>query len=114
VPVRIEGAAKITVFSVAAAILLTRSTIFPPRLIDRCEIKSSAKETAPVVVVGVLSADVLIKNKIPMHADPQIPLQLRRLTIRVENVLKGAPIPNKISVYYFTWAGGFDGPAPLG
>jgi hypothetical protein len=34
--------------------------------------------------------------------------------VRVENVLKGAPIPQTIGVYYFTFAGGFDGNRPLG
>jgi hypothetical protein len=36
------------------------------------------------------------------------------LTLRVENVLKGAPTPEIIEVYYFIFAGGFDGPPPLG
>jgi hypothetical protein len=49
-----------------------------------------------------------------MHTDPDYPLQLRRVTVRVENVLKGEPIPDKIGVYYFTFAGGIDGPRPLG
>jgi hypothetical protein len=49
-----------------------------------------------------------------MHSNPEYPLQLRRLTVRVENVLRGAPVPETIAVYYFTWAGGFDGPRPLG
>lgn len=33
---------------------------------------------------------------------------------KVENVLKGSKVPATITVYYFTWAGGFDGPRPLG
>ena len=49
-----------------------------------------------------------------MHSDPKYPLQLRRLTVRVEHILKGAPVPEVVSVYYFTWAGGFNGPRPLG
>jgi hypothetical protein len=49
-----------------------------------------------------------------MDSDPSRALQLRKLTVRVENVLKGAPIPETITVYYFTWDGGFDGPRPLG
>lgn len=49
-----------------------------------------------------------------MHADPSSYLQLRNLTVRVENVLKGAPVPKTINVYYFTWDGAFIGARPLG
>ena len=86
----------------------------PPHLIDQCDHERNAVESAPIVVVGVLASDTLISRPVPMHSDPKYPLQLRKLTMRVENVLKGAPIPATIAVYYFTWAGGFDGPRPLG
>ena len=69
---------------------------------------------APIAVVGVLSADTLVNRPVPMHSDPKFPLQLRRLTVQVENVLKGGPLPSLITVYYFTWAGGFDGPRRFG
>ena len=38
---------------------------------------------------------------VPMRSDPKYPLQLRRLTVQVENVLKGAPVPPTLAVYYF-------------
>ena len=41
-------------------------------------------------------------------------IQLRKLKLRVESVLRGDLIPNNVAVYYFTWAGAFDGPRPLG
>ena len=84
-----------------------------PRLIDHCGDEFS-RDAAPIVVAAVVAADTLVRSPLPMHSDPTNPLQFRRLTLRVENVLKGAPIPDKVTVYYFTWAGGFDGPRPLG
>lgn len=99
---------------IAAAVCLMRLGAMPPHLIDQCEHKSDSRVSAPVIVVGVLTSDTLVSRPVPMHSDPKYPLQLRRLTVRVENVLKGAPVPEVVSVYYFTWAGGFDGPRPLG
>src|SRR5439155_7051989 len=87
---------------------------WPPDLVDQCDIDSNSKDSAPIVVVGVLTSDILMRRPIPKHSDPKYPLQLRKLTLRVENVLKGAAIPETLPVYYFTWAGGFDGPRPLG
>ena len=49
-----------------------------------------------------------------MHSDPKYPLQLRRLQVRVENILKGDVSRGTVAVYYFTFAGEFDGPRPLG
>jgi hypothetical protein len=82
-------------------------------LIDRCGDELS-RDAAPIVVAAVVAADTVVRSPLPMHSNPGKLLQLRRLTLRVENVLKGAPIPDMLTVYYFTWAGGFDGPRPLG
>jgi hypothetical protein len=40
-------------------------------------------------------------------------MQLHRATVHVENVLKGAIDKPTISVYYFAFAGVYDGPMPL-
>jgi hypothetical protein len=49
-----------------------------------------------------------------MRSNPEYPLQLRKLIVHVETVLGGAPIPETITVSYFGFAGGFDGPRLLG
>jgi hypothetical protein len=85
-----------------------------PRLIDQVDNQDYSRDSAPIVVAGVIADDTLVLRPIPMPSDPTHPLQLRRLTLQVENVLKGGPLPVRIEVYYFTWAGGFDGPQPLG
>jgi hypothetical protein len=72
------------------------------------------KESAPIIAVGVLVSDTLVRKPVPMRSDPTYPLQLRKLTVHVENVLRGAPIPETVTVYYFGFAGGFNGPRPLG
>lgn len=66
---------------------------------------------APIVVVGVIESDTLVRG--PTHPDGAL-VQLRKLKIRVENVLRGNAIGETVIVYYFTWAGAFDGPKPLG
>lgn len=99
---------------IAAAFCLTQFATFPPHLVDQCDRKGDTRDSAAVVVVGVLTSDTLVSRPVPMHSDPTYHLQLRRLSIRVENVLKGAPLPEAVSVYYFTFADGFVGPRPLG
>lgn len=98
----------------ASYLLLLAVPQLPPHLIDQCSDPRNRKDSASIVVVGVLTADTLVRSQVPMHSDPTYPLQLRRLTVRVENVLKGTPMPQRIDVYYFTWAGGYDGNRPLG
>jgi hypothetical protein len=41
-------------------------------------------------------------------------MQLHRVKVRIENVLKGSVGEPTIFVYYFAFAGGLDGPRPLG
>jgi hypothetical protein len=93
---------------------LWRAFTHSPALIDQCDAADFSRNSAPIVVVGVVAADVLVRSPVPMHSNPIHPLQFRKLTLNVENVLKGAPVPKPAVVYYFTWAGGFDGPQPLG
>lgn len=85
-----------------------------PHLVDQCLKEGESRDTAPIVVVGVLTSDTLVSKPIPMHADPEIRLQLGQLVVRVENVLRGRVADRTLVIYYFTWAGGFDGPRPLG
>lgn len=104
--------------SVAATFIALFSTpsttpLLARRLIDQCG-RGSQIQSSPIVVVGVLTSDELVFRPVPMRSDPTYPLQLRRLKIRVENVLKGASLPSIVGVYYFTFAAGFDGPRPLG
>jgi len=90
-----------------------------PRLIDYKPTRSDAEYrqqvfSSPIVVVGVIESDTLVNNRVPSHWDRQALLQFRKLKIRVENVLRGDSVPTTATVYYFTWAGGFNGPRPLG
>lgn len=85
----------------------------PSHLVDQCS-RHSRKPLETVIVVGVLAQDMLVRRPIPIYSDPNYSVQLRRLTVNVENVLKGAPVPKTIEVYYFTFYGGYDGPPPLG
>ena len=66
--------------------------------------------SAPIVVVGSIELDTLVRLTRQQHVD----LQLRQLRVRVENVLRGDLVPGTTTVYYYTWAGAFDGPRPLG
>jgi len=106
--------AAVILVVIASCLMWLAVSGLPPHLIDQCDYERSLVDSAPIVVVGVLASDTLVRRPVPMRSDPKCPLQLRRLTVRVENVLKGEVLPETITVYYFTWAGGFDGPRPLG
>jgi hypothetical protein len=66
---------------------------------------------APIVVVGAIESDTVVRS--PIHSDGML-IQLRKLKVRVENILRGDAVPESATVYYFTWAGAFNGPRPLG
>jgi len=66
--------------------------------------------SAPIVVVGAIESDTLVRGPAGVDRD----IQLRKLSVRIENVLRGDVIPEKTTVYYYTWAGAFNGPRPLG
>jgi hypothetical protein len=105
-----------TLLLTAAAGCLNRLAIasLPPHLVDQCGRQGDSRDAASLVVVGVLVRDALVDRRVPMHSDPKVHLRLRRVAVRVENVLKGAPLSGEITAYYFTWDDGFDGPRPLG
>jgi hypothetical protein len=69
---------------------------------------------APVVVVGVLLSDASVRHPVPSRRNGGYPMQLRQLSIRVENTLRGNLSDGTTVVYYFALAGAYDGPPPLG
>lgn len=69
---------------------------------------------APLVVVGVADSDTRVGAKRPSKNDPNYPMQLHRVRIQVENVLRGELSDSTVWAFYFGFAGGFDGPRPLG
>ena len=107
-------AASFALLAAACALIWLATGFLPPHLIDQCDSKSNPRDSASIVIVGVLVSDTLLLRPVPMHSDPKYPLQLRRLRVRVENILKGDVSRGTVAVYYFTFAGAFDGPQPLG
>lgn len=85
-----------------------------PHLIEYDEQSNARASAAPLVVVGVVDSDIPIGGRIPSRHDPKYPMQLHRVRVRVENVLRGSISEQRILVYYFGFAGGFNGPRPLG
>ncbi len=85
----------------------------PPRLVDQCDADTD-RNSAPVVIVGVIRYDRMVLRPVLMHRDRRTPLQMRRMSVAVENVLRGDIPAQEVDIYYFTWAGGFNGPQPLG
>lgn len=70
--------------------------------------------SAPLVVVGVADSDTRVGGTRPSKDDPKYPMQLHRVRIHVENVLRGELSDGAVWAYYFGFAGGFNGPRPLG
>ena len=85
----------------------------PPQLIDHCGDLGDPR-SAPIVVVGVVQSDLVVLRPVPMHTAQKTPLQMRRMHVAIENVMRGDVKSEGLEIYYFTWAGGFDGPQPLG
>ena len=84
------------------------------QLVDQCGSVADPRAVAEVVVTGVIETDTLVRRPVPMRRDPRVFLQLRKLRLRVENVLLGDVAPGRLEVYYFTFWSGHVGNAPLG
>lgn len=69
--------------------------------------------SAPLIVVGLADGDEKIGQPVPRPGKPGDPWQLHRVTIHVENVLKGAVPEHRITVYYFTYVNLNSGSTPL-
>jgi hypothetical protein len=65
----------------------------------------------PIVVVGVLGSDTAVGD--PSHLTDG--LRLRKVVVRVENVLRGKLANSVVTVYYFAFAVAYSSPSrPLG
>jgi hypothetical protein len=100
--------------SAAGCLLLRPEPQAPPLLADQCAGRGEPIDSAPLAVAGVIVDDRLVRRPVPMRSNPRLQLQLRRFRMRIENVLKGDLAPGGAEVFYYAWAGGFDGPRPLG
>ena len=100
--------------SLAGSLLWLTPPPLVPQFVDQCDRNQDSAPPAPIVVVGVIVSDTLVRSPVPMHSDPGYPLQLRKLLVTVENVLRGGVGGGTVEIYYFTFAGGFDGPRPFG
>jgi len=95
-------------------ILLDAGCSRTPRLTEYDQKSNSQARSAPLVVVGLADSDLPIGRPLPSRHDPNYPMQLHRVKVRIENILKGSAGEPTIFVYYFAFAGGFDGPRPVG
>lgn len=110
----LAGAAVAAVLLGAAAVGLFELGDHLPQLVDQVGEPWAMRRPAEFVIVGVALDDGRVSSPIVRRSDPRMSLQLRRVTVAVENVLQGGALGERIEVFYFTWAGGFDGPRPLG
>ena len=94
---RIGAVVAVVTMLIPAVLLLSVKPEAP--LIDQT---LTDKESAPIVIVGVILSDTLVRDHIPSHWT-KVPLQLRKFTVRVENILRGDAIPDTATVYYFAW-----------
>jgi hypothetical protein len=70
--------------------------------------------SAPLVIVGIADSARRLGPHRPSRVDPRYPMQLWRVRVHVENVLRGSIQQRTVFVYYFALAGGIVGPRPLG
>lgn len=104
--------------AIAALLTVCSGCKMPPRLVDyknpRSDSDFAAIRSSPIVVVGRILSDTQVIARVPSHWVPDYPMQLRMLRVQVDNILRGAVERPQIAVYYFAFAGAFDGPRPLG
>jgi len=91
-----------------ALVLIAFAACGKPNLKVHSEAANERSREAPLVIVGVIESDQ------SQGHDEASGMQLRRLRVRVENVLRGKLTDPAIMVYYFKFGGGFVGPRPLG
>lgn len=102
---------RVWLFLLAVAMATTCSCGRALRQYD--ERTNEQSDLAPLVVVGLAEHDQRVGGPTPSLRDPKYPMQLHRVTVHIENVLKGIAPQRTIPVYYFAYAGGYDGPHPL-
>jgi len=85
-----------------------------PHLVEYDNETNLNARSAPLVVVGVTDSDTSIGRTVPSRRDPNYPMLLHRVRIQIENVLRGSVRGRTLFAYYFGFAGGINGPRPLG
>jgi hypothetical protein len=85
-----------------------------PWLNDCTEFSGDWETSIPVIVVGRIDSNIAVRSQHGSCLDPYFTVQLYRVTVDVENVLRGQGIPGKIAVYYFSGVGSMGGPPRLG
>ena len=100
----------------AAMLLLGVSCGRSPRLVDYNVNADYLTEIfpAPLVVVAVIASDTLVRDPVSSHSDLGLLLQLRKVRVRVENVLRGKTSCGAMTIYYFGWHDYTGGNRPLG
>lgn len=92
---------QILVLLFAASALLNISCERIPELVDyqnggyRMNL-----ESAPVIIVGTIAGHAYLGQPHPSHWYPDQPMQLCRVTVRVENVMRGDVAGTIVPVYY--------------
>lgn len=96
---------------VTALLVLSVGCFRIPELREYEDCTNAQFDQAPLIVVGVAEGDERVGRPVPSRRN--YPMQLHRAKVHVENVLKGAVAERTMPVYYFAFAGGYDGPPPL-
>jgi hypothetical protein len=81
--------------------ILVTSCQQPPHLVEYARYAPMNVDTVPVVIVGKIIDQIDIGPPHPARFDREQPMQLRRVNVRIENVLRGDIQPKTVSVYYF-------------
>jgi hypothetical protein len=73
-----------------------------------------ARASAPIVIVGVITGDKPVGETRKSHWDPKMYVRLHKVTVDVENVLRGNLQTGNHDVYEFYIASTYTGPPTLG
>jgi hypothetical protein len=98
----------------AVLLLSTACERVPPLVEYESNTVSVTEQLTSIVIVGRILAHSAVGRPHPSRWDPQSPMQLYKVTVQVENVLRGDVKRGTVSIFYFMNLHAFEGPARMG
>lgn len=90
---------------ILAAILMSCSGQSTPQIVDTLGATSNdpsiAQRVAPIVIVATVTDNVVVERDRTSARIPGVLLDLHSVRCRLENVIRGGPLGEKLSFYYF-------------
>jgi hypothetical protein len=112
------GESVLSFFAISALLVGSLSCARVPGLNDCIDFAghwtTNWETTIPVILVGRIVSNDASRQQHGSCRDRYFTIQLYRVTVEVENILRGESIPSGVDIYYFSSVGSTAGPPRLG